>query len=218
MRATRLGWEPGPGSLVHARAFHSAQLRPTAPPTLLRQSAAFRLRHCGYTDLTRRPACRRMLWELEPKADRDFSRSTILLPVSPLLPPPRVISTLFPPPPPLLAHYRYPSPWRPCSRLRITTTCLHTVVSGHKSAFSAFDRGPRGKDLPKASCALTHRPCVPVHGGAHEQHVDDVEQQRGQEAQHRPGGDQGDDGGDDGGGGGLGGNKKRKQHHLLVAY
>lgn len=82
--------------------FAQPSLRPLALPTILAQSPAYRLRHCRHTELSCRPACRCMRWELEHKADRDYSRSICLLTVPPLLlPPPRVTATSFPllPPP-----------------------------------------------------------------------------------------------------------------------
>ncbi len=68
------------------------------------------------------------------KADRDFSRSTILLLVSPLLPPPRVTSTLFPPPPLLLPPPRVtstlfpPTPSAPSSKAAtlLVTLCRYS--------------------------------------------------------------------------------------------
>ncbi len=81
--AMRLGWEPGPGSLVHTRASLSAQPSANGPTYASRPISRFldyatRLHHCCYAELTRRQAC--MLWELEQKADRNSSGSNFPLP------------------------------------------------------------------------------------------------------------------------------------------
>lgn len=85
-------WE-GLGRQTH---LPQASLRPLAIPTLLGQSAAFTLHNrCCYLELTRRPACWRLLWELEQKVVSGCcgSKFTPTIRVL-LLPPPRDTSAL----------------------------------------------------------------------------------------------------------------------------
>ncbi len=76
----RVGVGAGAGKLRARTRISQPSYRPMALPTLLDLISCFRLRYCRFADLPRRPACRRMLWELERTADRYCSRSLFTLP------------------------------------------------------------------------------------------------------------------------------------------
>ncbi len=80
MWATRLGWEPGLGSLEHARASPSAQPSANGPTYATRPISCSRLRHCRFADLRAGQLAGACCEELEQTTDRNCSGSTFSLP------------------------------------------------------------------------------------------------------------------------------------------